>query len=303
VPRVFDARLQALRRARAAAGFAEADFLKRRAVEDLCERLELVTRDFPLALDLGAHTGQFAAEARARGLLGGRIGWLMESETAPAMLAGRAGPAFVAGGGTLAVAGESLDLIVSALSLHWVDDLPGLFAQARRALKPDGLFLAAFFGGRTLWEVRACLVDAELEVRGGAGARVSPFADAQDGARLLQRAGFALPVADTDVAIVRYANVFALFRDLKAMGETAAFADRAGKPLTRSIVARASELYHERHADPDGRVRATFEIVTATGWAPHESQQKPLRPGTARTRLAEALGTVERPAGEKAGGG
>lgn len=305
---VFDRRLQALRRARAAKTFASADHLKARASEDLCDRLSMIRRSFPMALDIGSHGGRgggaFRKAAIDQGLLGpGRpIGWLAEAEFVEGLLDAGAGPGVVVDGEHLALKDESLDLVVSALSLHWTNDLPGVFAQARRALRPDGLFLATFFGGRTLQELRATLFEAELEAHGGAGARVSPFADAQDAASLLQRAGFALPVADSDVVVVRHANVFGLFRDLKAMGETAAFSDRSGKPLTRGIIARAADLHQRRHGDADGRVRTTFELVTVTGWAPHESQQKPLRPGSAQARLADALGAVERSAGEKAGG-
>jgi hypothetical protein len=169
-----------------------------------------------------------------------------------------------------------------------------VLVQIRRALKPDGLFLGAFLGGSTLTELRQCLLQAEAEIAGGAGPRVSPFADALDAAGLLQRAGFALPVADTDRVTVRYAHPLKLLQDLRAMGETGVLIDRPKNPLTRAVLARAFELYVEKFSDPDGRVRATFEIVTATGWAPHESQQKPLKPGSAKMRLADALHARER---------
>ncbi|MGH6972107.1 MAG: SAM-dependent methyltransferase, partial [Caulobacteraceae bacterium] len=169
-------------------------------------------------------------------------------------------------------------------------------------LKPDGLFLGAMLGGSTLFELRAALTTAELELRGGAGPRVSPFADAYDAAGLLQRAGFALPVADVDKVTVRYAHLVGLLADLRAMGETSVLVEGAGRPLNRSVLSRAGEIYAERFAGPDGRIEATFEIVTLTGWSPHESQQKPLRPGSARMRLADALGARERSAGERAGG-
>jgi SAM-dependent methyltransferase len=194
---------------------------------------------------------------------------------------------------------NSLDLITSALSLHWVNDVPGFLAQARLALRPDGLFLVSFLGGRTLQELRAVMAQAEAEIGRAPAPRVSPFADAQDGAQLLQRAGFALPVADSDVVTVRYANIFGLFRDLKAMGETAAFAGHQAPALTRTLIARAADIYARDHSDPDGRIRATFEIVTLTGWAPHASQQKPLRRGSAKMRLADALGVQEHSTGEK----
>jgi SAM-dependent methyltransferase len=303
-PIVFDQTLLAKRRARAVRTFAGVSFLKDRAVADLADRLEAIQRSFALGLELGAHGDHLRRELAGRGLLGtqtgSRVGHLTVSDPEPGFVAGLADAA-VLDWEMPGLAPESLDLIVSALSLHWVNDLPGLFAQARRALRPDGLFLATFLGGRTLQELRAAFYQAEDELRGGAGARVSPFADSQDAARLLQRAGLALPVADSDVVTVRYGSPFGLLRDLKAMGETAAFADRAGRPLTRAVIARAADLYLAANSDPDGKVRATFELVTVTGWAPHASQQKPLRPGSAQMRLADALNSVEQSAGDKAG--
>jgi SAM-dependent methyltransferase len=199
----------------------------------------------------------------------------------------------------LPLAVGSLNLLVSSLVLHWINDVPGFLAQARLALKPDGLLLVAFLGGRTLQELRQVMGQVEEEFNGAPSPRVSPFADAQDGAQLLQRAKFALPVADSDVVTVRYQNVFGLFRDLKAMGETAAFASTARKPLTRTMIAAIADRYARDFSDPDGRIKATFEIVTLTGWAPHESQQKPLKRGSAKMRLADALGVREIGTGEK----
>ena len=187
------------------------------------------------------------------------------------------------------------------LSLHWTNDLVGALIQIRQALKPDGLFLGALFGGGTLAELRQCLTQAEAELLGGAGLRVSPFADVLDGAALLQRAGFALPVADLDRVTVRYASALELIRDVRAMGESNVLVDRARRPLTRPILARTAQIYHERFSESDGRVRATFDIVTLTGWAPHPDQQQPLRPGSAKMRLADALHVKERSAGEKSG--
>ena len=178
------------------------------------------------------------------------------------------------------------------MSLHWANDLPGALSQIRRALKPDGLFIGSLLGAATLKELRAVLTEAELEARGGAQARVSPFADGFDGAALLQRAGLALPVAEVDRLTVRYPDLHALVRDLRAMGETNVLGGPL-RPLTRSIVARAAQLYAERFGEPDGRIPATFEIVHLAGWAPHESQQKPLPRGSAKMRLADALGVKE----------
>jgi SAM-dependent methyltransferase len=298
-PLVFDQALLLKRRSRAAPRYGDVAYLKQRAVSDLVERLEMIHRTFPDALEVGSHGSWLQDGLRAAGLLGGKVGTLVSTDPSAAFHAAAGPPPALE---LLPADPSSVDLIMSALSLHWVNDLPGLFAQARLALRPDGLFLATFPGGRTLQELREVLLEAEIEMHGGAGARVSPFADSQDAARLLQRAGFALPVADSDVVTVRFDSLFGLFADLKAMGETAAFASRPARPLTRSVIARAASLYQERFSDPDGRVRATFELVSVTGWAPHESQQKPLRPGSAAMRLADALGTQEISTGEKPGG-
>lgn len=201
-------------------------------------------------------------------------------------------------GERLEAAPESLDLITSVLQLHAVNDLPGVLIQARRALKPDGLFLAALFGGETLTELRHSLAAAEIEVSGGVSPRVAPFADVRDLGGLLQRAGFALSVADVERTVVRYGDFFSLIRDLRAMGETNALVERSRKPMSRAMLAAAVAHYAANFADPDGKLRATFDVVYLTGWAPHESQQQPLKPGSAKARLAQALGTDERSAGE-----
>ncbi|MGE3303123.1 MAG: methyltransferase domain-containing protein [Hyphomonadaceae bacterium] len=295
-PLLFDAaRIRAHRDRAASAGFA--DFLHARAAEDLAERLEAVNRAFGAGLAIGA-PGFFAQALAARPALAARVGPLFQMDLAAALVARGRGVA--ADSERLPFAAQSFGLIVSTLALHWTNDLIGALTQARLALRPDGLFLAALFGGRTLEELRACLLEAELDVRSGAGPRVSPFADAFDIAQALQRAGFALPVADSDVLTVRYEHPLRLIADLRAMGESNALVARAGKPLTRAILARAIELYQARYSE-NGRVRATFEIVTATGWAPDESQQKPLKPGSAKARLADALGAVEHKLPDKAG--
>jgi SAM-dependent methyltransferase len=277
------------RKRRARATYRDASFLLERVAADLADRLEAVPRPFARVLVLGGF-GLFSEELRARPELSARIGQIIETgweDIDPEHLP---------------FAARSFDLIVSLLALHWVNDLPGALIQLRLALKPDGLLLASIFGGETLHELRLCLIEAESELTGGAGPRVAPFAALQDVAGLLQRAGYALPAADRDVITVRYADPMRLLSDLRAMGETAALTQRSPRGLSRRILARAFEIYRARFAEPDGRVRATFEILTATGWAPHESQQKPLRPGSAKTRLADALGTREQSAGEKAGG-
>ena len=286
----FEQRLVRQRKRRAAKSFHEAAFLHRRVVADLADRLEAIPRPFPLALALGGG-GLFSQDVRSRQALAGRIDKIVEADIASGI---EIDPEH------LPFAEESFDLVVSSLLLHSVNDLPGAFIQIRRALKPDGLMLAALFGGETLNELRLCLIEAESELSGGAGPRVAPFAGLQDVAGLLERAGFALPGADRDVIVVRYSEPMRLLADLRAMGETAALRERNPRALSRGILARAFEIYRARFADPDGRVRATFEVLTATGWAPHESQQQPLAPGSAKTRLADVLKTKEQSAGEKA---
>jgi len=297
-PLLFDRALHRVRLDRAAPDYGSADFLKARAAQDLVMRLETILRRFPVAVDLGARNGSFSnalADSDARA----NIDVLIETDLSSRMLAGRRGPRVVADEERLPFGDATLDLVVSTLSLHWTNDLVGALIQIRRALRPDGLFVGAIFGGATLTELRQCLLAAESELSDGASMRVSPFVDAIDAAGLLQRAGFALPVADVDRVKVRYAHPIKLLRDLRAMGETSVLLDRSRKPLSRQVLFRAMEIYVERFAEPDGRVPATFEIVSVTGWAPHESQQKPLRPGSAKMRLADALGVREQPAGDK----
>lgn len=278
-----------LRKQRAANGFADAAFLHTRVAADLADRLEAIPRRFESVLALGGG-GLFSVELARRPALAARIGAVTEADVA----SGDVEIDFE----HLPFAAQSFDLIVSPLALHWVNDLPGALIQMRRALKPDGLLLASLFGGETLNELRLSLIEAESELTGGAAMRVAPFADLQDVAGLVQRAGFALPAADRDVVTVRYAEPMRLLADLRAMGETSALADRGPRNLSRRILARTLEIYRAKFSDPDGRVRATFEILTATGWAPHDSQQKPLKPGSAKARLADALGTKERKAEE-----
>ena len=297
-PRLFDRRLHRQRLDRAAHDFAAADFLKVRAAGDMVERLEIILREFPVCVDLGSRNGTFSA-LLAQSDACGKIGMVIETDLSGAMLGQRPGHRLQIDEEALPFATASLDLVVSSLALHWVNDLPGTLIQVRRALKPDGLFLGAIFGGQTLTELRQCLIQAESDLTGGAGLRIAPFADAFDVAGLLQRAGFALPVADLDRVTVRYDHPLKLIGDLRRMGETNALADGRGRPLSRPVLARAMALYQERFSDTDGRVRATFDIMTMTGWAPHPIQQQPLKPGSAKMRLADALGTQEISAGEK----
>jgi SAM-dependent methyltransferase len=288
-PALFEPRLVRQHKRRARAGFAEAAFLHRRVAEDLAERLEAIPRRFERALALGGG-GLFSEAVAVRPELAARVGSPLEADVASGAV--ELDPEH------LPFAESAFDLIVSPLLLHWTNDLPGALIQIRRALKPDGLMLTSVFGGETLRELRLALLEAESEITGGAAMRIAPFADLQDMAGLLQRAGFALPAADRDVITVRYGDPLRLFADLRAMGETAAFSEHRGG-LSRRILLRAIEIYRARFADPDGRVRATFEVLTLTGWAPHESQQKPLKPGSAKARLADVLGVKEQDAGEK----
>jgi len=294
--RVFDRHAVRRHRARAAADLAAHDFLLCDVAERLIDRLQDISRTFPLALDLGCHTGEIG---RMLGRHGG-IDTLVQCDLSPEM-AHRAGEyAVAADEEALPFAPAAFDLVLSSLSLHWVNDLPGSLLQIRQTLKPDGLFLAALFGGGTLVELRNCLMEAESEIVGGVSPRVSPFADLRDAAGLLQRAGFTLPVADRDTVTVTYENAFKLFADLRGMGEGNAIQERQRRFTRRTILLRAAELYQSRHAQPDGRIDATFNVIFMHGWAPHPSQQAPLRPGSAQSRLATALETEEVPAGDKA---
>jgi SAM-dependent methyltransferase len=281
-PLVFDRSLMRRRFERAVrAGYA--DFLVTRAAEDLEDRLGLVLRDFPLALDIATPTNAAAEILRSLP----RIGRVVRLAHVPE-------PGAILGDEErLPFGGERFDLAVSLLALQAVNDLPGTLIQIRRSLKPDGLFMGCLLGGSTLTELRQAFTLAEAEVEGGASPRVAPFADVREIGGLLQRAGFALPVADSDLVRVRYRDPFGLMRDLRAMGVTNSLMDRRRTPLRRATLMRAAAIYAERFADPDGRLTATFELVWLSGWAPHESQQKPLRPGSARMRLAEALGVPE----------
>jgi len=291
-PRVFD-RLLLRRRRRRAQALGAATFLIDRAAADLAERLAAVLRRFAVAADLGSPT------PAARREIAGLLDTLIAVDAVAEDVRDHAGPKLVADEEALPFADASLDLVVSLLALQSVNDLPGTLVQVRRALKPDGYFLAALLGGDSLTELRQSFAAAEAEVEGGVSPRVAPFVDARDAGALLQRAGFALPVTDVDRVTVRYASAFALMHDLRRMGATNPLVERRRMPLRRATLMRMAETYAARFADADGRVRASFDIVWLSGWAPHPSQQQPLRPGSAQTRLADALGTREISTGEK----
>jgi SAM-dependent methyltransferase len=285
---VFDRALLRRRRQRARRLGPET-FLVDRVASDLAERLGAVLRQFDVAVDLGTPTGAVRDALADNASIGSMIAAGPDGDVA-------------ADEEALPFRDASLDLVVSALALHYVNDLPGMLIQIRRALKPDGLFLAAMLGGDTLTELRQAFAAAESEIEGGVSPHVAPFTDVREMGALLQRAGFALPVTDVDRLTVRYSSAFTLMAELRRMGATNALTERRRTPLRRATLDRMAAIYAQRFADRDGKIRATFEIVWLSGWAPHESQQKPLRPGSAQTRLAEALGTRERSAGEKAGG-
>ena len=288
-PIVFDRLLQRRRRQRAAALSPE-NFLLEHVAGELADRLSVVLRRFEIGIDLGTPGDAVRASLR-------RIGSVATIVGADVIV--RPKPFVIADEEALPFGDAAVDLVVSGLGLQFVNDLPGALTQIRRALKPDGLFLAALIGGDTLTELRQAFAAAEAEVEGGVSPRVAPLADVRTMGALLQRAGFALPVTDVDRVVVRYDSPLRLMHDLRRMGATNVLIERRRGGLRRQTLKRLVEVYAERFADPGGRLRASFDIIWVSGWAPHESQQQPLRPGSAKTRLADALGTTEISAGEK----
>jgi SAM-dependent methyltransferase len=283
---IFDRTLQRRRLARAL-GSGPAAFLLDRAADEICDRLGAVKRRFAGIADIGTPLPQLAARLAKDEASVARLAPLPGALGAPFLLR------VVGDEELLPFKAGSFDLAVSALALQNVNDLPGALAQIRRTLRPDGLFVGCLLGGRSLEELRAALAAAETEIAGGTSPRVAPFADVRDMGALLQRAGFALPVTDVEPLTVRYTNMFALLADLRGMGATNVLVERLRRPTSRRIFLRAAEIYARDYADADGRLRATFELIFLSGWAPHESQQKPLKPGSAEMRLADALGTKE----------
>ncbi|MDD3447134.1 MAG: methyltransferase domain-containing protein, partial [Zavarzinia sp.] len=286
---VFDRRAVARNRGRAAATLSRHDFLFAEIAERLVDRILDVNRSFPLAVDLGCHDGVLGRLLRATG----RVESVIATDLSPALARLADAPRLVADEEWLPFADHSFDLVASAGSLHWVNDLPGTLVQIRDALKPDGFFAASLLGGGTLTELRQSFLAAEARVEGSASLHVSPFVDLRDAAGLMQRAGFAMPVVDLETITVTYADVLGLMRDLRGMGEQNALAARRRPPLRRETIAALAEDYHARFALPDGRIPATFEIVTLAGFAPGPDQPVPKRRGSATARLAEALGTTE----------
>ena len=293
---IFDRKLLARRRKRFADKAAAYDFLLSRVSDDFEERLSAINRKFELGVNLGAYHGLLSRRLRRLE----NLQRMIDVELSPQLLARCERPCVQADEEFLPIKDQSLDLVVSGLQLHFVNDLPGSLTQVRRALKPDGLLLAALLGGETLRELREAWLIAETEIRGGASPRVAPFADVVDLGGLLQRAGFALPVVDSDVVRVTYGDALALMRELRNMGAGNVLAARSRTPVTKQLLRRVCEIYQDRFGCGKGRVTATFEIMTLTAWAADESQQKPLAPGSAEVGLAEALGVKEISVGERA---
>lgn len=291
LPDLFDKAQLVRMRDRASSGFDAFSFLKDMASERLADRLADVRRTFTYGLDVGCHDGRLSPHLKQTG----KIAEIAHCDVSPGFLTQlpEGHEARLMTGEVLPAAEGEFDLITSCLFLHWVTDLPGLLKQMRLALKPDGLLLVSLLGGRSLQELRACLSEAETEISGGLRARCAPMADIRDIGGLMQRAGLALPVADSDLITVEYPNIFRLMADLRGMGETNALVERNKHFSRRDLFLRAAEIYQERYGNASGIIPASFEIITITGWAPDASQPKPLRPGSASNRLAEALGVVE----------
>ena len=293
---LFDRVLLSRRRARFAGEMGEHEALLSHVAAEIAERIGAILRGFPLALDLGAYQGVLGRTVAALP----SVGEMIYAESVPALAALCPRPSLVCDEELLPFKDESLSLVVSGLALHRVNDLPGALVQIRRALRPDGLFLGAALGSRSLQELRHVLIEAEAERRGGASPRVAPFADVRQYGALLQRAGFALSVTDAELLSVTYPSPRELMREIRALGGGNVMAARQKAPLPPGTLQRAEGIYRERYGTAEGKIAASFEIVYFTGWAPHMSQQKPLAPGSAKQRLADALHTTEHSAGDKA---
>ena len=283
IMQIFDRRMVRQHRERAAVAYDDFSFLKDEIADRLLERLEEINRDFKVVLDIGAH----------KGVLGERVQHelLVSSDLSHNMVSGCRGHGIVVDEEMLPFKPAAFDLVLSNLAMHWTNDLPGALHQINTALKPDGLLLASIFGGETLKELRQSLMLAESEINGAVSPRISPFADVRDVGGLLQRAGFALPVADSDTVTVQYEHPLKLMQDLRGMAENNAVLARHKAFTSKAVMMRAAEIYAETYMGSDGRVPATFQIIYMTGWHVHESQQKPMKPGSAKMSLADALGS------------
>jgi SAM-dependent methyltransferase len=299
-PRLFDRALLRRRRDRASGEFQAYDFLHARVADDLLDRVESLTRTFNTCLVIGGG-GAVGRALKDRPDAAKKIGALIETDLAPGMASLSDHPSAVLDEEILPIKEASVDLILSCLSLHWTNDIVGALIQINYALKPDGFFAGAVLGGSTLTELRQAFKTAEGELEREPGLRVSPYADTIDMARLVSRAGFAMPVSDVDRVTARYGNAFVLMRDLRKMGETNVLFDRPRTPGTKALFVKTAEAYSHGFAKEDGRIPATFEVIHFAGWAPHPEQPRPKRPGSATHRLADALGVQENTAGDKAG--
>ncbi len=289
VPEIFDQQLLRHRLRRAATGDIANDFLRQRIAEDIASRISLIKREFELCAVFGDKFAQLAEAVESLP----NLDTLVSINSIAGNKTVSAHHMLVGGEERLPLANESINLAISPLTLQFANDLPGALIQLQRCLKPDGLFIGAFLGGDTLVELRDALLSAEVDIRGGATPRIHSRVDIRDLGTLLQRAGFALPVVDSDRMTVTYRSTLHLMHDLRALGLTNILAQGANSSLNRRILGRLEEIYHDRYPAADSRIRATFEIIYLTGWAPHESQQKPLKPGSAKTRMADVFKTQE----------
>jgi len=283
---IFDRRRLRRNRDRAAAHFARHDFLLQEVAGRLHEKYLEINRDFQNIVDLGCHGGELARLLQDKTVIGQDLSrQLLNASSGP-----NSGPKVQADEEYLPYLPQSLDLVLSNLSLHWVNDLPGCLAQIMQALKPDGLFLSAVLGGESLTELRHSMMAAEVNIRGGASPRISPFMDARDAGSLLQRAGFALPVVDVDRITVTYENAFKLMADLKGMGESNVLSKRFRGLTSPKVMRETAKIYQEKFTDHRGRITVTFDIIYMMGWSPHKSQQKPLKPGQGKVNLKDMFG-------------
>jgi NADH dehydrogenase [ubiquinone] 1 alpha subcomplex assembly factor 5 len=287
---VFDRNQVRRNRTRAAKNFSAYSFLFDWSAHQLSERLMDINRHFHLTLQIGS---------RACIKTHPKIDKTIIMDLTPKPVS-PCDSYIQASEEILPFGPATLELVLSNLSLHAVNDLPGALIQIRKSLKPDGLFLSAMLGGETLYELRQCMTEAELTLRGGISPHIAPLADKPQMGDLLQRAGFALPVVDSEIVNVSYDNIFKLMHDLRGMGEGNAIAARDKTPAQKALFLETSRLYEKKFKNADGKLNASFEIIFLIGWSPHASQQKPLTPGSAKTRLADALGASEIKAGEKA---